>query len=96
MFTIQVAAGQHWKLGSGEFSFIRNLENINSENHIYRSSKKIEEKYANHVKVGRQLFEFGLHFGPYCPGIDKAELYFGIITSPSHAEKLSHAELFIS
>jgi hypothetical protein len=83
-------------LGGWKFSFIRNLKNINRENNICRSSNKIEEKYANYVKVGHHPFEFGLNFGQYYSGIDKAELYSGIIASTSCAAKLSHAELFIS
>jgi len=74
-------------LGSLKFKLGKNLKNRYRENDVHRDSKKREEKYPNHFKVGHHPFEFGLDSGQCCSEIEKAELYIGIITSPRYAKE---------
>ena len=49
-------------------------------------SKRLEGKYANHLEIGHNAFEFILDFGQYYAGNEEAELCARIITSPNYVK----------
>lgn len=60
-------------------------------NHTDRADlgeKKLEGRYANYFKVGYNALEFIFDFGQHYSGIEEAELYTRIVTSPCYAKSL--------
>ena len=61
---------------------------MNHEREAYRGTGKLEGRYANHFKVGHNVFEFVLDFGQSYPESEEAQLRTRIITSPNCAKAL--------
>ena len=51
---------------------------------------RIEARYANHLEIGHNRFEFLLEFGQLCePGEERVLAHTRVVTSPSYAKHFS-------